>query len=730
MRAGISTKLVIGMVVFLAVLLVIVETSEPVNDTGNLNGFLSSGDSLSNERSLFEGSSFVVAGYGQLESTPTPDDSGGMGGGEADGTLQPSPPPPPSTPVAGGSTGGSGNNGGSPQETYEPVASPKPEAPPPQEIHHYTEVHYPYDDLESGISGALKRMFLEMQGDIQGDFKGTLEEFENNIPTYQEHLEDVRFSAWKVSLGIAGILTPLILAIVVSLALKEGATSVLGYAAARESLLNWVISVAAAISSYFILDKVLQLSKALESAIMELFTLNISSMHQVGISQIASNILPDSPNPELNTITLIIMVLFSVFLIAAYALAFIMAWCSIQVLLLMTFSLAPIIIIAGVLQPFRWLQGLWTKITTITFLLWPLNIFLLGLCTKILTVFAISKSGSFKNFLLGFTVAVGILSIFIALNTMIGKLVYGAAIEVAGKLKATLMGAANLAMIGLGAGSVGSSILKSIGSGGSIPGGENIPGGIPGDDSPGGAAARSQIMSQQNLANNIANAFAATNLPGMSGLAAGLRMNAARDANNQLSQLSGGINQAISSPTRLQGSLNTESSSQKTIEAINQDYGSQNSRMAMAMEHDEFSARVNSGVALADATISSMQKQGDISTLLGEMNYPGNLQSATDNHHRWIAERNFLRNDKGFSGPSIVAPASKDRISARDYIAANEIVNRLPPQDSSVFTESFMSKLSNSVFHRRINKGQSHTEIIKEAKSATSIDLLKRWIDS
>ncbi len=309
------------------------------------------------------------------------------------------------------------------------------------------EIYFPYEGLSGGIKKALHEMFLEMESGTRGNIGATLNEFEANLPAYEQQLKVIRFSAWKVAISIAGILAPLILCIVVSTSLKDGAISITGYAVARESLLNWVISIAAAASSFYFLEKMIELSKALESAIASQFLKsNKETLHGIGATQLAETLMP-SPSgfTQHSVLLLIVLIIFSLLLFMAYTAALTIAWFALKVIIIFVVAIAPIILISGVLLPFRWLQGLWFKVTTIALLLWPLNMFMLGIFSKVIAVFISSENASVSNTLFAYFIAVGIISIFIAVNSMIGKLVYGSAIEIALKSKDMIFNLASLA---------------------------------------------------------------------------------------------------------------------------------------------------------------------------------------------------------------------------------------------------------------------------------------------
>ncbi len=331
--------------------------------------------------------------------------------------------------------------GGGELEKRQPPPSPIPETqstPVPNDNDDHAqetvkEIYFPYEGLSGGIKKALHEMFLEMEHGTRSKIDNTLYKFEENIPDYEQNLKNVRGNAWRVSISIAGILAPLILSLVVSASLKDSASSIMGYAVARESLLKWVISIAAAASSYFLLEKLIDLSKALESAIRSQFIKsNTEIINGIGVTQLANALIP-SPTEytELGVLLLIILIIFSILLLIAYTAALTVSWFATKVIIIFVVAIAPIVLVIGVLQPFRWLQGLWVKITTIALILWPLNMLVLGIFSNVIAIFISSENASVTNTFFAYFIAVGIISIFIAMNSIFGKLVYGSAIEIA-----------------------------------------------------------------------------------------------------------------------------------------------------------------------------------------------------------------------------------------------------------------------------------------------------------
>jgi hypothetical protein len=428
-----------------------------------------------------------------------------------------------------------------------------------------------------------------------------------------------------------------------------------------------------------------------------------------------------------------ILGIFAILLIIALSGTIILSWFAIKVVLLLVAALAPIVLIMGILPPFRWLQGLWLKVTTVALLLWPVNILLIGITVLLTTTFFFEEKISLVNDLFCYFIAAGVISILIGLNSMFGKLVYGAAIEVAGKLKDALSSAfsmgLNLAMMPLGAAGAAGKVASSLGAIKRLSGasGGNFPGTSSGNESTEALLARSH----QRLNNSIASAVEATGLPGAKGLAAGLRLGNAAETHNQLLQ---DINQGFMSQQPLEGNLDINEAIASAREGFATEQGNRTNALAPGdVGHQSSSSLIDAGAHLAQVELSAMKTHADPSLLLPQMGIGGgSVAYAAQGYAREVLEKTTLRENANFRvsskrplvEPRSVAPA------ACDWKTADTIIwkKNLPPNDIRAIDAPTFHNLARAVHRLRTRDGMRIPEISHSANCVSNLDGLKTWI--
>ena len=394
------------------------------------------------------------------------------------------------------------------------------------------EILFPYETLTETIVKAISAIIDDALSGVKAEISTLISKVLNNVlpkPGENEMFIDSRKKLWDVSIVIAGILMPLTLVINVGSALKEGASSVTGYAGAREALVTWFVGVGAAIVSYFLLNKGIELAMLAERAIMEQIighaTQNIGQT--ILFLFINTGKIGGLPLP-----VQVVVGLFAILLILTLLGSIALALLAREVMIIMIVGIAPITIIAGTLGPLRWLTGIWMKVMVITLLLGPANFLLIG--GAILIAQEAHTAGHFTDSLYGMLVAIGFVSVLIGLNGIVGKMVYGAAIEVAQKVGQGVMDVASVA-----AAVVGHSIAPGLGgliggfgksglatSGASGAGGDS--GGLGGIAMPGepglsgGMKNVTNSMDQAGLTKTIGHALASTSNPITRGLGIGI----------------------------------------------------------------------------------------------------------------------------------------------------------------------------------------------------------------
>ena len=452
--------------------------------------------------------------------------------------------------------------GDAPTEPPDPGSTPAPPGaePPPSIIQRIINLLV-FND--STMSEAITKALLKMFGGMLYEATDTLNGVAREVLAFLDivgfsggpvdaghtmaNVEALRFEAWKTLLTIAGILLPISLALTVGSAMREGTSSITGYAHAREALLEWVISVALAGASWFLISLSLQLAHYAGSGILAAFSVDLQSdpllLREVITGSISKGdtFLTDTP-----LLLQLFVALFALFLIGAVAVSLALSVLARYVLLFLITTTAPVMFVLGALRPLRWLSSFWSKAIVMVILLGPMNALLLGLAMR-LQIIALERTTGLVGTIFALLILVGVLSVLITINTMIGKSIYGAAIEIAQRavgaagqvvtLAFAIAGAA-VALPALGAaagsaGAAGSAVGVSSGPTGLSGGGGGAAAGAAGNSGARVSSASSSAhpydafrMNGQRgaLAGEIGSILHAVNTPVTRGLGTGMRI--------------------------------------------------------------------------------------------------------------------------------------------------------------------------------------------------------------
>jgi hypothetical protein len=300
-----------------------------------------------------------------------------------------------------------------------------------------------------------------------------------------EQLKAMRAEAWTGMLKVSLALLPISLLLTVVAAMKEGVTSVTGYANAREAALEWVVSVAVALGSLYLLELAVDLSRATSLFIADSMELSITGNILAGawVKGIEFALFDGSP------ILKLFVGIFALLSVVAYIATVTLAFFAREVILIVFIAIAPLVSVLGAVRPLRWLSGMWAKVITVFLLLQPVNVLLLVIATRLQLAASDAQSGKVAT-LLYLMIMVGTISLLITVNGAMGKLVFGAAIEIAKKAASTTQQVIGIAAAVAGAPLLGSmapsmgatSLLGSrlgSGGGGAVASG-TLPGGAPG----------------------------------------------------------------------------------------------------------------------------------------------------------------------------------------------------------------------------------------------------------
>jgi len=651
--------------------------------------------------------------------TPMPPAASETGGGMLPVTGQLKPPDPPPTPVDDGGDGGDGEGDGGDTGTVKVV-----------ERHTIWRILFPYETLGASIRAALMDTVAEMGREVAAQAREAVNHLGSSVLQQEGMFQDVRRDVWKVSIVVAGILMPLSFLVSVVAALKEGTSSVTGYASAREALLNWVIAAGAAVSSYFLLTKAIELATAGMGAIFEGLLGGISGSFDLG-DHIIGTLIDAGTYVATPGLGQLFVLLFGMLLAVAVVLSIGLALLAREVILILAVGIAPIALILGGVGPLRWLSGLWMKITTTALLLGPANALLLG-AGALLGIRAHQSGlsgGGLVDRILGYLVVLGIVSVLIGMNTLVGKMVYGAVIEIAEKAAHGVMAVVNLAGIAVGAavapavgGMLGGTAAATAGSAGA------------GLSAAGGIGAIGEASSQMRAVSSIGQVVAATGLPGARGFSAGMNMGGALNAHSQVKQ---GIAQGAEARANGAAGEPWEKGELSMGRAIDTAHGDLKGELtaggpkgilgASGISPEDASHRLEVGRQLNQNLMAVGEKHGvDMRVGLRQLGIGG-----TDAQAAGVAYARASMRETSFGVPSpfrnpVPARSLPNGMTARDLDTARQIVGAVRPHElRSAPSVEFLDNLVQTAFHRRTQLSEDPRRTVEDGTQATDLD---RWM--
>jgi hypothetical protein len=425
-----------------------------------------------------------------------------------------------------------------------------------------------------------------------------------------------------------------------------------------------------------------------------------------------------------------IFYIFAFALVLTYMASVTIAFLAREVVIIMTVALAPVMIILGSVRPLSWLRGLWSKAFIIFLLLLPINVLTMGVSFK-LWVAAMSLSSGTVATILQLLLITGTISILIAVNGTLGKLVYGAAIEVAKKVGETLTSVATMAA-GLAVGAVGLGALGGSGLGGGAAGL------APALDGGGGsgtgmalssASSGGAVTSTSNLTSTIGRTLSSSRSSAISSLGRGMRIGAAVKEHKT-------ANQPLPSSSQLDVANKGVPGQAKGVADVMDQIDTPQKAAAIGSDQATLANRVTLGAETSAATLEAVEGGGlSARDYLRDTNYlnPGRPDVE-------LAGRDFVRSEAGsfalgarssYTQTALPnAAPNTTGIHSLDYQAAQRIVQSEQRYGSSYFNEISASKMQDvaqAVRARRVSGMRSYDAIVNNAKSDPS---LREWIDT
>jgi hypothetical protein len=278
----------------------------------------------------------------------------------------------------------------------------------------------------------------------------------------QLSMKDVRQSTWREMRKVAFALLPLVAALTIWASMKEGLYSVTGYANTLEAVTELVVSIAIALASYFLMEQAISLTSSLAVAIGGAFEYNIK------LSVLAGALIKPMTFANSSPIMAMILYIFALVFLVVFMGSVFIAFLAREVVLVMVVGMAPLMMILGSVRPLGWIRALWTKAFFVVLLILPINVLLLGVSVK-LQIIAADLTTGLTGTIFYLLIVVGIISILIAVNSALGKLVYSAAIEVAQKIGSAIEDVVSIGAV-LGGAAIGAGGFSALlgGTGGTM----------------------------------------------------------------------------------------------------------------------------------------------------------------------------------------------------------------------------------------------------------------------
>ncbi len=546
-------------------------------------------------------------------------------------------------------------------------------------------------------------------------------------------LADLRKTSWIQLRKVAFALLPLAAALTIWASMKEGLYSVTGYANTYEAVAEFFVSIALALASYWLMEQSITLVKILSTAISDSMQTNITMDVWQGMLHKNTFLLTSGAG---NSIMSMILGIISFCVALAYIFSVVFAFLAREVVILLTVALAPLMIILGTIRPLSWLRALWAKAFLVFLLLLPVNVLVMGLSFKLWSSIANIKTQAAATFL-QLAILIGVLSVLVALNGTVGKMVFGAAVEATKKIGTAVMSAGALAgglLVGAGglstaaattggtAASTGGSLAPTTGSGGGL--------GV----TTGSLSGAGSVTKTSNLSSSIGNILGSSRNPIARSAGQGLRAGSAIKDQRMRDSLSSPRLPYKSPPIDIDGKK--VPGYDKGLSNVTSQFETEQQRNALGgKEYKEYEAMAIQDANTAEANLAAVQNAGgSIPDYYRETGY---LHVGRSNYYDAGVEYfsshggSFLRGNSDFK-PNDVSSRFPNSAQwhERDFAVGHQIVqaeqNHLRGEGKGLHgTPSLMGRAALAVYSRRLSGASSYDDIMQ---SAAQNGNLNNWI--
>ncbi len=535
------------------------------------------------------------------------------------------------------------------------------------------------------------------------------------------NLKKIRRSSWLDLRKVAFALLPLTAALTIWASMKDGLYSVTGYANTFEAIAEFFVSIALALASFWLMEQAISLTKTLTLAIAE--SLQVEVTRSVYAGMLVRPMTFASSNPIMS----MVLGILSFALVLTYMGSVTIAFLAREVVLIMTVALAPLMIILGSVRPLAWLRGLWAKAFLIFLLLLPINVLVMGIAYK-LWLTAMDLAADSVVTILQLIILTGTMSVLIAVNGTLGKMVYGGAIEVAQKV-----GNAFTQVAAMGASVVGLAAAGGIG-GAALAGSSEVLAPAAGGGSGAGLVLNSPstggvVTSTSNLTSKIGSILASSGNSVLSGFGKGTQVGAAVKDHKMSSA-------APPTSPKLDIANNGVPGQEAGAADVMSQIDTPQKAVAIGSDQETLSKRAALGVNTSVAMLEGAENDGlSARDVLRKANYlgPGNWDEKS-------AGRNFIRSEAGTFAFRDKSPYRQTDIAFKapstnslhelDFVAAQRIVqheqNIIPDGPYNQISPVQIQDVARAVRTQRLSGKDNYPAIINEANSSAT---LRGWIE-
>jgi len=550
---------------------------------------------------------------------------------------------------------------------------------------------------------------------------------------HSTELKNIRRSSWIQLRNVAFALLPLAAALTIWASMKEGLYSVTGYANTFEAIAEFFVSIGLALASYWLMEQSISLVKIMSTAISDSLGTNITMDVWQGMLHKNTFLLTSGPGTGIMSMVLGII---SFCVALAYIFSVVFAFLAREVVILLTVALAPLMIILGIIRPLAWLRSLWAKAFIVFLLLLPINVLVMGISFKLWASVADISTQKAATFL-QLAIMIGVLSVLVALNGTVGKMVFGAAVEATKKIGTSVLSAG--ALVGGLAAGIGTGGLSAAGTaaggtasaGGSLAPATGGGGGL--GVTAGSLSGAGSVTKTSKLTSAIGGALSSSRNQIVRSAGQGLRAgNAIKDYKTSQAELAASYK---SPPINMKNGV---PGFEKGISDVTSLVDTDQKAMAYGPSSKTMKNRVAAGGEIAGVTMSAANDEGLYRGFLSEAGnlHPGrtNIYLAGREHVRSVAGEYALKQRNPYFPNKVNTSFPDNRnVDPRDYAISEKIMvneHRRLSEDPDLtpfdVNESVVNDVVSAVYSNRTNSGfTSYNEVFD---SVNESDDFLQWV--